>query len=63
MVLDVCKQIIQKEPSFAPAYNNMALAYFEKGEFAKAVQYADEAQKLGFEVAPQFLEELKPHRS
>ncbi len=50
------------EPRFPIAHNNLAVAYLEAGEYEKAVIHCDEAVKLGFEVAPQLLEELAPHR-
>ena len=57
-----CNEVVRREPGFAPAWNNMALALFEKGEFARAVEAADKAVEGGFEVRPEFLEELAPHR-
>jgi hypothetical protein len=35
----------------------------EKGEFVKAIPHADRAVELGYEVAPQILEELAGYRS
>ena len=51
----LCKEILDKEPAFAPAWNNMALAQFDLGKYAEARQSAE----LGFEVPEGFLEELK----
>jgi hypothetical protein len=34
----------------------------EKGEFQKAITHADRAVELGYEVAPQIMEELAEHR-
>ncbi len=38
------------------------IAYMEKGEFKQAIEHADKAVELGYEVAPQILEELDTHR-
>ena len=57
-----CNEALRREPSFAPAWNNLALAFFEKGEFTKAIEAADKAIELGFEVRQEFLSELKPYR-
>ncbi len=51
------------EPNFPIAHNNLAVAYLELEEYENAVKHCDEAVRLGFEVAPQLLEELAPHRS
>ena len=55
----LCKEILDKEPAFAPAWNNMALAQFDLGKYAEARQSAAKAAELGFEVPEGFLEELK----
>ena len=55
----LCKEILDKEPGFAPAWNNMALAQFDLGKYAEARQSADKAAELGFEVPEGFLEELR----
>ena len=54
----LCKEIIAKEPAFAPAWNNLALAQFEQGNYAAARESVKEAQRLGFDVPEGFLEEL-----
>jgi hypothetical protein len=50
------------DATFAVAHNNLALAYFEKKDYKKAVEHCDAAQKNGFEVEPKFLKDLEPHR-
>ncbi len=60
---ETCQDIIKKEPGFAPAWNNLALTYFEQQEFAKAIEACDKAQELGFDVPQGFLDELAPHRA
>ncbi|MCG8636632.1 MAG: tetratricopeptide repeat protein [Desulfobacterales bacterium] len=51
------------EPNFPIAHNNLAVAYLELEEYDKAITHCDEAVRLGFEVAPDLLNELAPHRS
>ncbi|RPJ05693.1 MAG: hypothetical protein EHM36_07965, partial [Deltaproteobacteria bacterium] len=41
---------------------NLAVLYFEKKEYPRAVQHCDQALKFGVLVDPKFLEKLKPHR-
>ncbi len=53
---------IKLEPSFPVAYNNLAIAYMEKNEFAMAIENADKAIALGYDVAPEILKELEAHR-
>jgi tetratricopeptide (TPR) repeat protein len=55
-------KVIKMEPNFPVAYNNLAIAYMEKGEFETAIENADKAVELGYDVAPQILEELSTHR-
>ncbi len=57
-----CNEVIRREPGFAPAWNNLALALFEQGEFDRSVEAADKALAAGFEVRPEFLKDLEPHR-
>ncbi|MBW1770827.1 MAG: tetratricopeptide repeat protein, partial [Deltaproteobacteria bacterium] len=56
------KKALELEPTFAVAHNNLALAYLEKGAFKEAVEHCDQALAHGFDVAPEFLKELEPHR-
>ena len=49
-------------PTFAVAHNNLALAYFEKGEFQTALTHCDQARSYGFSVDPRFLEMVEPYR-
>ena len=49
-------------PDFPIAHNNLAAGYLELEEYEKAIEHCDKALKLGYEVAHQLLEELKPHR-
>jgi tetratricopeptide (TPR) repeat protein len=51
------------EPKFPVAHNNLAVAYLELKDYENAIKHCDEAVSLGYEVAPELLEELKAHRS
>lgn len=57
-----CRKALKVEPDFPIAHNNLAIAFMEKGDFKKAIQHIDRAVALGYEVAPQILEELVSHR-
>ena len=46
-------------PDFAPAPNTLVIAYLEKGENDLAVEHCDKALALGYEVAPQIIEEIE----
>ncbi|GAB7080940.1 tetratricopeptide repeat protein [Megalodesulfovibrio paquesii] len=59
----VLRQALEKEPLFGPAWNNLALVMLEAGQPAKAVEYADKALETGFDVRPELLKELEPHRT
>jgi pentatricopeptide repeat protein len=56
------KRAIETNPDLAVAYNNLATAYYYEGEYALAIKYCDRAKRLGYPVATQFLDLLKPHR-
>ena len=60
--IETSLKVIELEPSFAVAYNNLAIAYMEKGEFSSAIENVDKAVALGYDVAPQIQEELKAYR-
>ena len=49
-------------PTFGLGHNNLAVAYYQNGEHDKAIEHADKAKELGFEVHPDFLKELEPYR-
>ncbi len=55
-------EAVNVQPEFPIAHNNLAVAYLEKGEYAKAIEHLDMAEKLGFEVAQELKDELAPHR-
>jgi tetratricopeptide (TPR) repeat protein len=53
---------IEIEPDFPVAHNNMIIAYLQKGEYEKAALHCDKAVELGYEVAPEVLNEINTHR-
>ncbi len=55
-------KVLKLQPEFAPAHNNLAIAYLEKGEYALAVTHCDKAVELGYAVAPKILSEIAHHR-
>lgn len=55
-------EAVEIQPEFPVAHNNLAVAYLEKEDYEKAIEHCDIAVKLGFEVAPDLLKELEPHR-
>jgi len=55
-------KVIELEPNFPVAYNNLAIAYMENGEFELAIENADKAVEMGYDVAPEILKELATHR-
>ena len=50
-------------PDFAPAHNNLTIAYLEKGEYALAVEHCDKAIALGYDVAAPLRQEIEEHRA
>jgi len=55
-------EAIKVQPEFPIAHNNLAVAYLEAGEFEKAINHCDEAERLGFQVAQELKDELAPYR-
>jgi tetratricopeptide (TPR) repeat protein len=54
--------MLKLAPDFALGYNNLANAYYMKGQFDEAITYCDKAVMLGFEAHPEFMKLLEPHR-
>lgn len=50
---------LKVEAEFPVAHNNLAIAYLEKKDFKKAVFHCDKARQLGYEVAPQIINEIE----
>ena len=55
-------KLIELNPHFSVAYNNLAIVYMEKGDFSLAIENVDKAIALGYEVAPEILQELESYR-
>ncbi len=49
-------------PALAQAHYGLARLYLSKKQHVLAIKHCDEALKLGFEVPPGLLADLKPHR-
>jgi len=45
--IDYLNQAIQIDPEYSSAYNNLAMAYHHKGDYAQAVYYAQKALDIG----------------
>ncbi len=56
------EKTIALQPDYAVAYVNLAVVSYDAKDFEAAVSYADEAQRLGGEPHPGFLELLEPYR-
>ena len=53
---------LELNADFAPAHNNLAIAYLEKGDHDLAVQHCDKALELGYDMAPEILKEIEQAR-
>ena len=53
---------IKLQSNFAPAHNNLAIAYLEKGDYHLAAEHCDKAVALGYEVAADILSEIERYR-
>jgi tetratricopeptide (TPR) repeat protein len=60
--IDTSMKVIAIEPEFAIAHNNLGIAYLEKEEYSLAVKHLDKAVELGYEVAPEIMDEIKKYR-
>jgi tetratricopeptide (TPR) repeat protein len=60
--IDTSMKVIAIEPEFAVAHNNLGIAYLEKEEYSLAVRHLDKAVELGYEVAPEMMDEIKKYR-
>jgi tetratricopeptide (TPR) repeat protein len=56
------QKALEINPKFAEAHYSLAVSYYEKQEYEKAIEHCDQAGKLGILVDPKFLERLKPYR-
>jgi tetratricopeptide (TPR) repeat protein len=55
-------KVIDLAPDFAVGHNNLGIAYLEKGLHDLAIKHIDQAMELGYEVAPEILNEIKKYR-
>jgi tetratricopeptide (TPR) repeat protein len=55
-------EAVRIQPEFPVAHNNLAVGYLELKDYPKAVSHCDKAREQGYEVVPELLEELAPHR-
>jgi tetratricopeptide (TPR) repeat protein len=55
-------KVLELEPAFAIAHNNLAIAYLEKDNTEAAITHCDKALELGYDVAPEIVEEINASR-
>jgi len=55
-------KLVDIAPDFALGHNNLASAYYNNGDYQKAVEHLDKAVSLGFEPHPEFLKRLETYR-
>jgi tetratricopeptide (TPR) repeat protein len=55
-------EAVQIQPEFPIAHNNLAVGYLELEDYETAISHCDKARELGYDVAPDLLKELAPHR-
>jgi tetratricopeptide (TPR) repeat protein len=55
-------KVTELAPDFAVGHNNLGIAYLEKGLHDLAIKHIDQAMALGYQVAPEILDEIKKHR-
>ncbi len=48
------QKAIQTNTNYSAAYNNLAQAYYEQGEYDLAIEHRDRAGQLGNKVDPEF---------
>jgi tetratricopeptide (TPR) repeat protein len=51
-------KVIKLQPTFAVAHNNLAIAYLEQGDFAKAKEHMRLAEENGYAVADPIRQEI-----
>lgn len=52
------ERAVDLDPKYAPAYNNLAVAYWKKGRLQDAQSSLARADRLGFKVNPRFRDDL-----
>ena len=53
------KKATEINPNYAEAYYNRAMAHFDKKDYNKSWENVKKAQDLGYQINPEFLEELR----
>ena len=61
--IEAGKKLVKMAPDFALGHNNLASAYYNNEDYKKAIEHVDKAISLGFNVHPEFVERLAPHRA
>ena len=56
------KKAIEIDPTYAVAHNNLAVSYYYKQQYAKAIYHCDKVFELGYRVNPEILKLLEVHR-
>lgn len=56
------KKVLNINPQNAAAYYNVAIAYYNRQEFALARKYCQKAVDLGYVANPKFLQLLSAYR-
>ena len=55
------KKAIRLDSDHEMAYGNLAILYFGRQKYGRAVEYYEKAEKLGF-VDPKLLQKITPYR-
>jgi tetratricopeptide (TPR) repeat protein len=50
-------------PDFAPAHNNLTIAYLEKGDYGLAIEHCEKALAHGYDVAQPIRQEIEAYRA
>jgi tetratricopeptide (TPR) repeat protein len=61
--IEINHKALAVDPEFPFAHNNLAISYLEKGDYAGAEKHCSKALELGYEVAPEIIEEIKRGKS
>ena len=56
--IEINHKVIEMAPAFAVAHNNLAIAYLQKGDLARAKEHCEQAESLGYQVAPEIKDEI-----
>jgi tetratricopeptide (TPR) repeat protein len=56
------KAAINRDPKIGEAHNNLAVVYLELGQFADAERAVSAAEKAGFKVNPQLVQDIKDRK-